>query len=375
MHGSYCYLPILRAKAGEFSAVATLSPRARSRITPLFDVPVQGIADEQRLDAYLRKRAEGILNAWGTDRPVYVDVHDLPHETGSSSDGPPIARLLGLLRMRGARAIPVTGTIADRGETYLADVRAIAELDRRGACLRLAEDDLAEPHLLGSVIGDVLQSLGIAPSQLDVVLDLRYVGRSDLATVRATALEAVRAIHQVGEFRNLVLAGGSVPQMLGRADESAERRESRFELALWREIISMLGEQIPIAFGDHGIVWAYFAPPAERVRVPARIRYTTDRDHVFYRATRGEYARICRQLVSSDDFLGANYSIGDKAISLRAQQIMRPGGPASWIAADTNHHLELVSAQAWALLHRFRLLDQFSIPEAEARPWLQPELI
>ena len=110
-----------------------MSPQARSQITPLCDVPVQGIADEPSLETYLRKRAEAVLNAWGTGRPAYVDVHDLPLEDGSSSDVPPIARLSALLRIRGASAIPVTGTIADRGETYLADVRAVVELDGRGA--------------------------------------------------------------------------------------------------------------------------------------------------------------------------------------------------------------------------------------------------
>jgi hypothetical protein len=82
----------------------------------------------------------------------------------------------------------------------------------------------------------------------------------------------------------------------------------------------------------------------------ARIRYSTKRDHVFYRARRREYPIICRQLVASEDFLGAIYSIGDQAIGLRAQQLMSPGGPTSWIACDTNHHLELVSAQTWDLL-------------------------
>lgn len=375
MYRSYYYLPILRAKTGEFSAVATLSPLARSRITPMFDVPVQGIADEPTLEAYLQRSAEGVFNAWGTARPVYIDAHDLPHEDGGSPHISAIARLLELLRMRGVRAIPVTGTTPDRGESYLAHVQEIVELDRRGACLRLAEDDIAEPHLLSLVIHEVLQRLGTAPSQMDIVLDLRYVGRSDLATLRATTLEALHAIQRVGEFRNLVLAGGSMPQVLGQSDAGAERREPRVELALWHETLSLVGQHLPIAFGDHGIVWAYFAPPAQPVRVPARIRYTTDRNHVCYRTARGEYAQICGQLVNSDDFLGAMFSVGDKAFSLRATKVMRPGSPAGWIAADTNHHLELVSAQIWDLLRRSQLLDHFSIPEPDARPWLQPELI
>jgi hypothetical protein len=375
MRGLYCYLPILRAKAGEFSAVRSLSPTARSRLTPLFDVTVQGIGDTRAFDTYLDQRAAGVIRAWGTTRPVYVDVHDLPPDVRTTSGAAPIACLFDFLRRHAALAIPVTGTTVDRGADYLAEVRAVVLRDRRGACLRLADDDLAEPQLLGDAVTDVLQRLSIGPEALDIVIDLRYVGGRQVGVMRATTLEALYAIRQSGQFRNLVLAGSSVPEMLGRADQGAQRREPRLEWQLWLQVLATLGSEIPLGFGDHGVVYAHFVPPKGPVKAPARIRYTTSREQVFYRAESDDYSSICRDLLASDAFSGETYSVGDHDFHRRARGHISPGSPTGWVAADTNHHLELVSAQAWHQLYESGLLDRFALRSPNLYPWLQPELV
>jgi hypothetical protein len=77
MRASFCYLPILPARSGAFSAIAELSPDAVSRINVLFDVPAPVLKNGKTLDTYLTERAQGIHGCWERDRPLYVDVHDL----------------------------------------------------------------------------------------------------------------------------------------------------------------------------------------------------------------------------------------------------------------------------------------------------------
>lgn len=69
------------------------------------------------------------------------------------------------------------------------------------------------------------------------------------------------------------------------------------------------------------------------------------------------------------------YSVGDHDFYRRAQGVIGPGSPTGWVAADTNHHLELVSAQAWHKLYESGLLDQFALRSPEPQPWLQPDLV
>lgn len=94
MRGTYCYLPILRARWGAFQAIGELSPIARSRLTPLFDVPVPTPKNGRTLETYLAERAKGIHQSWGQERPVYVDIDDLPLDLRTSSGAQPIAYLL-----------------------------------------------------------------------------------------------------------------------------------------------------------------------------------------------------------------------------------------------------------------------------------------
>ncbi|MBI2311600.1 MAG: hypothetical protein HYU77_03755 [Betaproteobacteria bacterium] len=56
MRGAYCYLPILPARGGAFRAVGSLSSDARSRMTPLFNIPAPAPKDKNALDAYLSYR-------------------------------------------------------------------------------------------------------------------------------------------------------------------------------------------------------------------------------------------------------------------------------------------------------------------------------
>lgn len=373
MRGRYGYLPILRAKAGEFSAVSWVSPQARSRLTPLFDVSVPSAREAADIDTYLADRAEGIYQSCGPTWPVYVDVHDLPSDQRTSLGAQPLTYVFERLRMHGATCVPVTGTEEDRVPDFHVAVKHIVARDRRGACLRLAEEDVAEPQLLGSAIDWVLTYLALQPSDLDIVIDLRYVGDQTPGTLRAVCLEALQAIYDAASFRNVVLAGGSVPEKLVRKDEGSERRERRIEWDIWSQLVAALSDR-PLAFGDHGIIYPYYASPNGTVIPPARIRYTLAREHVFYRAPRGRYAGLCRQLIASDHFAGQTYCVGDDFISRRARGLIGTGNPTNWVAVDTNHHLELVSEQAWRRLSELGLLNRFTLPEPGRQPWLQTEI-
>ena len=375
MRGVYCYLPILPARGGAFRAVAKLSPLARSRLIPLFDVPLRVPKNNETLEDYLTKRVEGIHAAWGRGRPVYVDVHDLALDLRTSSDAAPITFLFDLLRMYSMSAIPVTGTESERDRNYLHAIRAIIARDQRGACLRLTEDDFSDPQILRTSVVGVLEALAVGPPELDVVLDFRHVGKRSVDVLRATAHDAFEAINNVGPFRNIVIAGSSVPDVLGKRDHGKIRRESRVELDLWIQLMTALSDRVPIAFSDYGIVGAHYVPPGKPVNVPARIRYTTTREHVYYRANHNEYPGICEQLIESTDFLDKNFSAGDRSIHKCANGTVGPGAPMDWVANDTNHHLEFVSEQIWRHLNESRLNSLFALPEPEHLPWLQGELV
>jgi hypothetical protein len=371
MRGSYCYLPILPARGGAFLAIRWLSPLAESRLTPLFDIPDPVLRDGETLEMHFAKRAKGISDAWTGTRRAYVDMHNLPAHVSMASGMHPLVYVFEHLNMHGGNAIPVTGTAADRDSAYSNAARTIVYRDRRGACIRLAREDFENRSTLGSGIAEALDLLGLTPTECDLLFDFRYILVNEANGLRALALEVLQIATQLGNFRNMIVAGGSVPEQLGKQDQGQVRREGRVEFGLWSELMAAF----PIAYADYGVVSPLYVPPKRVVNVPARIRYSTETDHVFRRSGRKEYENICKDLIASPDFAGKNFSLGDLRIYQCAKETIKPGNPTQWIASDANHHLELVSGQVWRALESSGLTGRFTLPEPVRRPWLQPELI
>lgn len=64
---------------------------------------------------------------------------------------------------------------------------------------------MIEPKFLHSLVADLPGFPGLDSTDVDVVLDFEYVGNDQAEVLRATATEALQAIHRVG--RN---AGGAI---------------------------------------------------------------------------------------------------------------------------------------------------------------------
>jgi len=244
-----------------------------------------------------------------------------------------------------------------------------------GVCIRLDRDEHSDPDRLPQNLNALLAAISAEPANTDLIFDWRYVGRETPEVIRASVLEALNAVAGVGQFRNVLFAGTSIPDRLGKQDVGKVRREERVELEAWSQLLSALRSQAPFALGDYGIVGAHYVTPSGVVTVPSRSRYTIEREHVFRRAQQSEHVETCKQVAASSDFLGETFSAGDRRVSLVARGQAKPGAPPNWIADDTTHHLEFVSAQTWRVLQAQGLDGQFNLAAPSRRPWLQPELI
>lgn len=373
MRGTYCYMPILPARDGAFKAIEWLSAPACSRLTPLFDIP-SPILRKETLEQHLGGRASSIYDSWGRHRPVYVDIHKFPLELRVYAGTHPLAYVFEALRMYGALAVPVLGT--DRDAAYSLAVRQIHAKDKRGACLRLDNDDLQDVATLSDNIASIMEKTSVAPDDLDIVLELGYIGNQDGDKLSVMLLNALQTILKNNTFRNIILAGGSVPDELSKKDNGKVRRERRIEVELYTKIAQAF-PGLAIAASDYGILSPYYAQPKGPVSPPSRIRYSTSTEHVFRRAQRGigEYRKLCEQLIdpATSDFMGPGFSVGDRRIYLCAKGIINASDATASVAADTNHHLELVSLRAWEFLKEAGLLSNFALPAPEKRP-LQEDL-
>lgn len=375
MKGAFCYMPVLKARSGSFDAVRAISPAARSRLAPLFDILPPNAHQAKNLGAYLQKKVQGIAGCWAPERPLYLDANAFPVE--SLIDGrSPVAIVASSLRAQGFFPVPVVGTASERGSEYLTSMSQLADGLGTGLCMRVEREEILEPAFLADSLSHSIRKLAIPTDQLDLVLDFDFVGKDSGASISSAALEAIRIATSLGAYRNIVIVGGSIPERLPRRDTGVVRREVRVELVAWENLCGTSDFSNPIAFGDFGVINAKYVRPGKAVNVPARVRYTTPRDHILLRTGRDGHADLCRELVAMErDFIGPAYSAGDQRISLAAKGLASRGNPAIWVAGDLNHHLELVSAQIWETIRAMGSSRRFSLPEPRRYPWLQPLLL
>ena len=253
MPGSFCYMASLTARGGAFTAVQSLSPSAHSRSAFLLDLPSPTLKEGQSIDRELEKRAVGIAQCAKLGGKVFFDVHDYPPEIVTEAGLQPIEHLAQRLQQQGAICVPVTGTIIDRGASYVEAVRNIIAPDSRGVCLRVARDELEEANILREVIGATLKALRILPEKTDLVLNFAFVGTERVEHLRSVARDALDEIVRIGTFRNIVLSGTSIPAQLGKRTKGEVLRFRRVEYDIWTDVTRMLASTQNIAFGDHGI--------------------------------------------------------------------------------------------------------------------------
>lgn len=352
------YMPLLKAKAGEFTAISHLSARTRAGLLPLIDIPkVDMDWDENRprktLEAHLHAKAKRISQAWGPSQPIIVDLFDIVLDERTSDGEHPVPYIAKRLRELGVKSIPTTGL--DRNSDFNEAVKKVADRDERGVCIRLLTEDIELAHQLGDKLMDLLGQLGARTADCHVVLDLRSILGANITALQQTVLQCLPRISPLNRWRTVSLVASGLPrtvsEVLGPGDSGYV---SRPELELWERARKYAGSDL--IYGDYGTVHPDLIYEDSRVlarNMGPNIRYTLNRQwlvirgHPFQRHPEGfkQYHQMARKLVEGPEFMGPSFSYGDRYVFDKARYVGGPGNPQTWITMSTSHHLALVEAQ------------------------------
>ena len=347
------YMPLLKSRAGEFRALRSLTRSQRSQLLPLMDLvpPLWDFEKEaptRSMDEHASLVSPHLWRSWGPDLPILLDGQNLDTDTAERN---PLEQIIEGCRARGIQAIPVTGL--DRSQEYQSAVRRSLTRDRRGSCIRLESEDLAAIGRLEAALKDLMESLGLDPSNVDLLVDLRAISEEEEAALAKSVLIALDRLSWVPEWRSVTLSGSAFPENLAFLPPDSTSAIPRVEWTLWKMVASKCRARgLRLRFGDYAIAHPIPLEIDPRgMRMSANLRYTGNDSWTVLRGRNvqkygtGQFTRLCRELVESNDFCGGDFSPGDRLIEKCAGGIVPPGNATTWREIGTSHHIQFVLRQ------------------------------
>lgn len=338
------YMPVLKAKGGELSALRSAT---QSALSPLIEIPPP--TGTKSAEDALKKMATDLADAWRHE--IHVDVAPFVRAVGEvlPSGSHVLDILHAELSRHGIMMIPVTSVGA--ATTFQAAVARVAAASGRGAALRLQGTDLDRPTTILAYATAAATAIGLASSDIDLIADVAVIttlnsaGRVTAVTNTLTALSGAR---WHGCF---VISGGYPGNPTGVAIGSVSHLR-RADWDFW--VAGRGGFGMPSIYGDYGVDAPTF--PATGGRAYSNLKYTTTAEWLFVRGENvtspGGYAVFnsnCRIIKARPEYSGAAFSMGDTYIDSKCAMSASTGNATQWRAAMYSHHIAMVVDQLTGL--------------------------
>jgi hypothetical protein len=198
------YVPILKVKRGEKSALGLLPPSVRSRVTPFLEIVER--KREKNLGEHLQTAFKGLSEAVdGFDR-CFIDTREI------APDGPAGAEaVFQWAADAGINFTPVTGISRN------VDLEAAMAFSGNGLALRLKRSEFEAGGLAGR-LSAFLAKHGLAPEDIDLFIDLRAVNTMILTGVRRLTRAFLEEVPNHESWRTFTLSACAFPQSMAVID-------------------------------------------------------------------------------------------------------------------------------------------------------------
>ncbi len=346
------YMPILKGKSGEFTALKNLSSTVKKNIIPLIEVdPVDididtGFAKKSynnHLDGYFKKFTE-----IGEDVSHYlIDANLIDEEHISSEDIDPLENILSQLTENKIKAIPVINLYCQ--QWYRSSIKKNIN---HSLGLRVTPLDLLAPD----DINNLLRELEVTKAETYLIIDFEYV--DDESNHIKNIHKAIKAIQDLSEWKDVVLAAGSFPTDMSGIDRGISS-VTRIEWRAWCNLIQQPNLGRNFIFADYAVQHPEFRRlevDPRFISMTASIRYTGQEDFIIIKGKNvrqhgyeqfGDHSQV---LVKHPAYSGKDFSDGDSQIHVYAEkrdlgESKGFGNATTWRWISTNHHITLVVNQ------------------------------
>lgn len=348
------YVPIIRWKRGEQSALFELDSQIKKRMSPLLEIPpidwdFENECPKKSIDDHLKNLVTQIKVNWNCSNKLFIDAIQICLDDDEIMDNGehPLTFIFDSLLNEGIQAIPVTSS--NRGNKYQQSVSLIAKKHNTGIALRLNDSDIDD---IDFVINKLLNQFSMVPSKIDIVLDFEYINpKIPINKTTNLAIASIISLPNIKDWRTLTIVSTAFPDTLSQFASGTEGSIPRLEWLVYQRLLKSKLTRFP-TFGDYIISNPEYPIIDPRfIKMSANIRYTVDNEYLIFRGYSvtsqkyGKWAqaqRLCQKILNHSKYYGKDYSYGDRYIYDCAYGNSSTGNAETWRKVGTNHHLTLV---------------------------------
>jgi hypothetical protein len=344
-----CYIPFLKAKRGELTAMAELVPEVKQAICPFFDFPRRKANyDSQTYAERARSIATSLKKHWGCDAEFYFDDFDIDQKL-TVKDEHQYAYVLKALQE--LQVIPVVGL--DRANNHNA---AVARLKRDGEiasatmAFRAEQGDFEDFNAIEDHINFDLAAVFKEFESIDLILDCRLCTGKNVSEVgQQIAAFAQKFCSAYGKVRRVIVTGSSIPA------SSRDVLETNSNCTVSRRELAIIGKarsfsDVDLVTGDYATVSPFYSetdldPKIMQKVMTARLTYTYEGFHYFIRGssvgTDGyeQYFGLAQTLCGQSFFRGPTYSLGDQYLHQKSRRLGSKCTPGAVIKPSVVAHI------------------------------------
>ena len=257
------YVPVLKVKRGEKSALQLVAFELREHITPLLEI-VEWEESQKKptLSGHLDTAFKGLAKSLLMYPRCFLDARELA-PVGPSAAEQVFTRAAGA----GIPFIPVTGI-------NRADASAAMSNQDRGLAIRLTRDEFEAGDLSSSLFA-FMKRHGIGVEDTDLIMDLGPVEEMVTDGVTRFATQFLGDVPDPNRWRTLTLTASAFPQSMAVVERHSHTLVARAEWLTWKRLRGS-GQLVRVpTFSDcaiqHPVGVEGFDP--RKMRASASVRY------------------------------------------------------------------------------------------------------
>lgn len=335
------YVPVLKVKRGEKTALQLLAPGIRRQIIPLLEIVERQEDKKPTVTAHLDTAFKGLAESVRPYPRCFLDAWEI------ASDGPPGAEEV--FRRASAARIPFTPVT---GVSRTADIGPALNHSERGLAIRLTREEF-ERGGFALRLRDFMSRYHLLPETTDLIVNLGAVEEMIAAGITNFATQFLLEIPDPNDWRTLTVSASAFPRSMGVVDRKAHAFVDRAEWLAWRNDLFGQSDRLPRipTFSDcviqHPVGVEGFDPV--RMQVSASVRYAIPESWLLIKgeSTRRrlpskQFPELAKQLVYGhlqDHFAGEEHCEGCASIKAAADGQGGFGSAEAWRRIGTVHHM------------------------------------